>query len=363
MQRTVGQYSCEVTKAIAFALHSLLDSGKLVAGFPVSLLIPKSGLVLPVSGLVVPMRRQDAWRLMYRRNRYLESAPEENLTARARDIISNTTGLTYDGKIDLLMPEAGGAYWLELFTHVLEEMAMRGVGFPPGMLKDAFVPKATFPVEPRAKKMLLELGPRLADHQYVAKLGKREHLERTFRLGLWRISPASSYAASDPSLSAAQRDTELEMSVYLPKSKIQVWDGKTLGFKGEGETLGNIRHTSRVSDYYVSCLTRQLDLRLFDDFKADSCLVIHYPREFARRAFAAAKRQLPSCFGVFRDVKYVDPYQPPKGELDLFCSKDFRYWYQKEVRFAWLLEDEAKNLDHLFLELGDISDICQFVEV
>jgi hypothetical protein len=113
----------------------------------------------------------------------------------------------------------------------------------------------------------------------------------------------------------------------------------------------------------VSCLTKQLDLRLFDDFSANSCIVIHEPREFARRAFAAAKRQLPPCSGVFRNVRYVDPYQPPEGDLDLFCSKDFRFWYQKEVRFAWAHEDEPRKLDPLFLELGDISDICQFAQV
>jgi hypothetical protein len=312
---------------------------------------------------VIPMRRDELWRVMYRSRRYLEHAPEENLAARARDIIGNTTALTYDGKISLLTPDAGGLYWLEVFTHVQEEMALRGVSFPPVFLKDASVPRPTFPADPRAKKLLHELGPQLADHQYVAKLGKSEHLEQAFKRGLWRISPASSYAASDPSLSVAQRDTELEMSVYLPKSKIQVWDGKTGNFKGDSETLGNITRTSSVSDYYVSCLTQQLDLRLFDDFNASACIVIHQPKEFARRAFAAAERQLPSCFGVFRSVKYVDPYQPPEGDLDLFCYKDFRYWYQKEVRFAWLLEGDARSLDHVFLELGDISDICQFVEV
>jgi hypothetical protein len=147
------------------------------------------------------------------------------------------------------MPGEGGVNWLELFSHVQEELTLRGVGFPPGILKDASVPKPTFPADPRATKLLRELGPRLADHPYIAKLGKSEYLDPAFKRGLWRISPASRYAASDPSLSVAQRDTELEMSVYFPKSTVQVWDGKTGGFKGEGETVGNITRTSKVSDY------------------------------------------------------------------------------------------------------------------
>jgi hypothetical protein len=195
------------------------------------------------------------------------------------------------------------------------------------------------------------------------KLGKAKYLQPAFEQGRWRICPASSYA--DPSLNVAQRDKELEMNVYLPKSKMKFWDGKTGKFKGDGESLGNIKVTSQLkTDYYVSCLTGQLDLRLFDDFDADSCIVITDYREFAKRMFAAAKRALPSWWhGIFRSVEYIDPFRPPKGDLDLFCSKDLRFWYQKEVRFAWIPEREAKNLDHLQLEVGDISDIARFAKL
>ena len=221
--------------------------------------IPATPPIVP--GLFLPVRRHECWRLIYRRNRYLENAPEVDLINRARDIISNITGLTYDGKIDFLPLDAGGAYWMEVFTHVLEEQKLRGTCLPPGFMKDASVPKPTFPMEPRAKKLLRQLGSRLADHEYVAKLGKLKYLEKEFNLGHWRISPASSYAASDPSLSLAQRDTELQRRVYWPKSKMRAWDGKTGKFKGEIESLGNITVTSTLNDYYVSCLTKRLDLR------------------------------------------------------------------------------------------------------
>src|SRR5204862_6846560 len=139
----------------------------------------------------------------------------------------------------------------ELFTHVLEELVLRKVGFPSGFMKDSADSKPTFPSDPRSKKLLEQLGSRLSGHLYVAKLGKSKYLESDFKLGRWRISPASSYAASDSSLNLAQRDGELE----------RVWDGKTGLFKGEMEPPGNIKLTSRsVSDYYVSCMTRQLDL-------------------------------------------------------------------------------------------------------
>jgi hypothetical protein len=141
--------------------------------------------------------------------------------------------------------------------------------------------------------------------------------------------------------------------------------GKLDRSKGEMEPLGNIKVTSQsVSDYYVSCLTKQLDLRLFDDFGADCAVIVHKPTDFAERVFSAAKRALPSWVGGFGDVTYVDPYRPPKEDVEIFRCKDFRFWYQKEVRFAWLPpRPQEGKLDHLYLDLGDISDICQLVQI
>ena len=80
-------------------------------------------LIVPFPGLVFPMLRHEFWRLSYRRNCYLEHSTEEELMSRARDIISNITELTYDGKIGMILASEGGAFWIELFTHVLEELA------------------------------------------------------------------------------------------------------------------------------------------------------------------------------------------------------------------------------------------------
>src|ERR1700680_1275335 len=170
----------------------------------------------PKLHVTVNMQRHQFWRLMYRQTRYLEHAPHIDLANRARDIIGNLTTLEYNGKIGLVQIK-DGVYWMELFTHVLEELVLRKAGFPSGFMKGAAVPKPTFPSDPRGQKLLEQLGPSLSDHRYVAKVGKSKYLELDFKLGRWRLSPASSYAASDPSLSLAQRDAELELSVYLTK--------------------------------------------------------------------------------------------------------------------------------------------------
>jgi hypothetical protein len=319
----------------------------------------------PTLQVSVNMQRDHLWRLMYRNERYLEHASPTDLASRARDIVCNVTTLEYNGKIGLVEVK-DGFYWMELFTHVLEEFALRKSDFPDRFMKNAAVPTPSFPREPRSVKLLKQLGPNLSDHFYIAKLGKSKYLESDFNSGRWRISPASSYAPSDPSLNMAQRDSELELSAYLPaQTKIRVWSGTTGAFKGEIMPAGNIKVTSQsVCDYYVSCLTKQLDLRLFDDFQADCAIIIHKPTEFATRVFAAAKKMLPTWNGGFGDITYVDPYRPPDMAIEIFRSKDFRFWYQREVRLAWLPSKQIEGkLDHLYLELGEIADLCEFVRI
>jgi len=121
----------------------------------------------PKLHVTVNMQRHQFWRLTYRRNRYLEHAPHIDLANRARDVIGNVTALEYNGKIGLVQIN-DGVYWMELFTHVLEELVLLKVGFPSGFMKDSAVPKPTFPSDPRSKKLLEQLGSRLSGHLYVA---------------------------------------------------------------------------------------------------------------------------------------------------------------------------------------------------
>jgi hypothetical protein len=55
-----------------------------------------------------------------------------------------------------------------------------------------------------------------------------------------------------------------------------------------------------------------------------------------------------------------------RKEFAPFFCKDFRYWYQKEVRAAWLPPDPRTPpaaLDHLFIELGCLKDYCELIEI
>jgi hypothetical protein len=283
--------------------------------------------------------QQEYWRQAYLQRRYLEHASADELVQRMRDILSNITALTEAGKIGFLEPQDGLRHWLELFGGVQEEFKLRGAAPPVEFLRGASVPKPTFPSRPKAVGLINEVRESIGDKPYIAKLGKEKHLEKTFREGFWRVSPASSY--SDPSLNPAQRDSELELAIYALRRKITV---------------------KSATDYYVSCLSKQLRVRLFDDFDADCCIVIRQPLEFAKRMFQAAARAL-AWEGWFADVRYIDPYNCSDAKLDLFLAKHFRYCYQAEMRFSWLPGRAVRKIDHLFLELGSLSDIANFFQL
>ena len=283
---------------------------------------------------------------------------------RMTDVLCNITDLTEEGKIGFVDLREEAPYWLQLFGHVLEEFKLRGSQPPPGFLAGASIPKPSFPSQPKAARLVRLVQEKYSDKPYVVKLGKREYLEKTFREGIWRISPASSY--SDPSLNPAQRDSELELAFYALRRDVQmeVFDHRTGATKGKIRPIGDVKITARsVTDYYVSCLSKQLPVRLFGDFEADCCIVIHEPLEFAKRMFQAAARTLAGWDGRFADVRYIDPYNCSSAEPDLFRSKHFRYAYQREVRFSWLPARAVQKIDHAFLELGTLSDISTFFEV
>lgn len=297
--------------------------------------------------------------MQYRKRRYLEHVSEGDLSERTRDTVCNLTLLTNDGRIGLLNPDDHGAYWMEVFTHVLEEYSLRGKGLPAGLLNGATLPKPTWPEPPRAAALLKSANFDPARH--MAKFGNSKYLRRAIE-GLWRITPASRY--DDPSLGAARQDRELRREVYGLQNEVEITilDQRTGKPIGKTHPIGNMVVTEQsTTDYYVMCLSRSLSLRLFDDFNhADSCVIIRDIREFARRIFSAVRKLLPGWSGRLRDVTYFDPFNAPR-DRDLFFSKHFRYAYQREIRFVWMPPEARSDLEILDFDAGSMSHICDLL--
>lgn len=307
----------------------------------------------------VRMTRSDFWRQRYRQRPYLRLASDEELAQRFRDVMKNTLLLTAKGQIGVVGRE--NAFWWELMTHLFEEYGNRG-GIPINLASKDTVPNATYPDEPKATKALS--GVKLpSPTSCLIKFGKREHLQPMISDGVVRISPASYY--SDPSLNAAQQDDELSIHSYAMPDEVtaNIIDTDTLKPKGTIKPRGNVKFTIRANqDYYVYCLAHTLDIRLFDDFEADSCIIIRQPAAFKKKLISATSKKLPRWADWDQMVRYIDPHNSRRSELEVYFSKNFRYWYQREYRFAWINPSANETpLEPFFVELGPLAGIAELI--
>jgi hypothetical protein len=300
------------------------------------------------------MKRYEYWRALYQQRRYLKDVNESELSPRAAEIICNVTTLSTEGKIGLVAMEKGGAYWLELFDNVTEEYRLRGSALPADMPDKIGLPNFTWPQARRASALAeADFDPT----RHLARLGKGKYTAANLD-GIWRLSPASSY--TDPSLNFARQDSELERTVYALRDEVVMTkvDKKTGQPAERIYPMGNVAVTYRsAADYYVICFSKSLSLRLFDDFEADSCLIVRDVKEFARRMFSGVRKRLPGFQGWLRDVTYFDPLNPLPSSRDVFFLKHFRYWYQQEVRFIRLPRAPC-DLAFENVEVGSLRDIC-----
>jgi hypothetical protein len=307
------------------------------------------------------MTVSDKWREEYRQDRYLEYLSIDDIEQRVRDMFTNIVVLAEDGKISLPPIEKGTGFWMRLFAHVLEELALRGQWVRPGFLKDNPMPVPTWPAVPRAVRAIA--GRQFEPGKCLFKFGKQEHLRRALEKEEVRVAPASSY--SDPSLNYAIRDDEMRFTVQVPAKDawIQKVDERTLKPMGERiEVLGNMSFTQNVqTNYYVYCLACLFDFRAFDDFEADACLMVKEPKQFIERLLLAVFARLPNWLARVDAVDYLDPLRTKRESVRAFLAKHFRYSYQKELRIVWVPETPKEVLEPIFVEVGALHDVAELI--
>lgn len=306
------------------------------------------------------MTVHEKWRAEYKLRRYLEHFTLDKLERRARDIIANHTFLTERGRIGVLPPTTEGLYWMRLFTHLLEELAIRRISFSNGFMKDASLPKPSWPEPPKATIALRDRNINL--EKCLFKFGKSRHLKPMLDEGKLRIAQASYY--SDPSLNAAIGDDELRFNFELhpQRVRLEILDPKTLKPKGKISPLGNISVTQPVStDYWLFCMAKSYPNRAYDDFEADACLVIKDSDRFIKLLLASMESTGETLDGMFGAVDYRDPINTPPHSTRPFFTKHFRYAYQKELRVVWLPPVPQKALKPIDLTLGSLKDIAELL--
>lgn len=305
--------------------------------------------------------RQEYWEMNYRRDPYLQHLSVDELAERMSDVMNNLMMLTEDQKIGFISMDEAGDYWSAAFSHVLVEFGLRG-GIPSNNLNSLVYPNYDWPGLGNAhttfNAMELVLG------QFLVKYSKLEYLKAALERGAIRISPASTY--EDSSLNRAVRDNELELSIRpRPRSAKNVaLEESSADLKTPVPPTGQVSDKLRTpTNYYVYCLAAEFALRLFADFEADACLVITKPRVFIERLLHAVLEQLPGWKGFGVGVKYIDPVNTTKEEIDVFYCKNFRYAYQKEYRLIWTPPSPEAALPYINVELGSLADCCELISL
>ncbi|TCM51030.1 hypothetical protein C8J36_11037 [Rhizobium sp. PP-F2F-G48] len=299
----------------------------------------------------------ETWRYEYERTRYLREVHDVVLKRRFDDLAANLWSTDAAGNVTPPRSSESRQGLLRLLLHTeLEQMGRGGEDardFSEQALRDA---SAAGYVPPRLK------SPFTGSPACYAKFGKRDHIRAAYERGALRIMPASSY--DDPSLNSAQADKELEHATVTPNEHLMF---KLYGLNAEGKEVEvpvqkkELFRYMMVPDFYVWCCGLSYDARLFHEFEAEAVLVVRDQEAFSSRVRDAVKAKVPSGEVIDGPLSYYDPYTIRRDQLIPIFSKNLRYLYQNEYRFAWTMP-AGSALEPFFIEIGPMSDIAEFYE-
>lgn len=190
------------------------------------------------------------------------------------------------------------------------------------------------------------------------KFGKRENIYRLVHGGQLYLNAASRYA--DTGLSRGAHDpAEHIWEQQLPSAvTLEAFDGKTGKPKG-------VLHPIKVgplsaeleSDYYVFCMTLRYAVDFYDEFDADTCLVIDDADLFMDQALAAIQDALPNWAVDAGTVRYRSPnsfYTLYPVRQDIYYNKIDRYSHQQEVRIVCTPPKPIPKLTGLTVDIGSL---------
>lgn len=307
--------------------------------------------------------RHEAWRKMYRENRYCRHLSQKELNQRVRDLLLNMLRLTPEAKIGLPPLESEGKKAIEIWTHVLEEMVLRHGqypnGFSPDILHSEPIPDLVGELGTKAAGILA--SKRLRSDDVFIKFGKTEHMRSLVEKGALRIQSASYYATPDHN--GAIRDDELSLPLSLALSRDDIIK---VVLNPQGLPDGPIEQRVDVTynagtDYWLYCVSSAVEPRLFVDFQADSCVIINDKVRFQRLLTLQSAAKFPNTGHRHGNAIYIDPLRPSSAIIDVPMSKHFRYEYQREYRFVWRPVKPMANVPYIELELGSLEGIAELV--
>ncbi|HET6676594.1 MAG TPA: hypothetical protein VFG71_14710 [Nitrospiraceae bacterium] len=297
----------------------------------------------------------EVWRSQYSNERYLEACSLQELATRLAEIQYNLLSFCPQG-----FPQSDCSphcLWLkERAAHVQHELDLRQAH---GFTENCASLNRIEQQYPNVQRAIQAWGNRrIPKSQYFVKYGQQAHLRKVFHEGLLYFQPASRY--NDPLLNPAVRDTELEAAASLPTGTgLQRQNDQ--GNYEDIQIFGRMSVTNRsATDFYIFCSSAIYQHRLFDDFRADACLLVYRPKEFLLRMVDALKERYYNWLFAEKMVSYYDPLRL-NCSIDIPFVKHFRYWYQREYRVVVKPKEPMTQLEPIWLNLGNVSDLCELI--
>ena len=121
------------------------------------------------------------------------------------------------------------------------------------------------------------------------------------------------------------------------------------------------KYTVSTEDYLVFCRAAARSNRLYQDFRADACLVITDPSRFVKEAAEAGEADLPGYSFGYAGLRYVDPLIATPNGRPVHAIKHFRFAYQKEFRCIWQPKPGAPRLEPVDLRMPHLRDYSVLV--
>lgn len=242
---------------------------------------------------------------------------------------------------------------------VFHECALRGYRTPPIDLS-THAPALEHAFRPRPN-----MQPHLASLRgsaFALKFGTSKWLRAARNSGSILVSPASYYERREHN--HARRDAELVRKL-TPSPRSTAANAYVTArhlTPPAGRVLGNIE-IRETCDYYLYSLTASYTSRLFGDFDADACLIIHQPAKFANKLIEALRKHEPDAQCEVGLVRYYDPARIDPALIDVPFYKPFSHLYQAELRLVWTFVDPRPILPRIQLELGSLEDCTELVSL
>jgi hypothetical protein len=306
------------------------------------------------------MSREDAARFQYRIRPYLSGAPRPALDARLSDIAVNLFDFMSDGRIGL-WDNTACDQWLNRLIAVNVEFARREEHqLKLSQLQEWVFTEKTMRSFQEQPHVFRTPSPNGVFCKYGEERWMREFHER----GAVKITPASCYSAH--TLDPARRDDEMSLTCFVGPHDYDLGmvHESILRIRADRCWL-EIEH-AKPADHYLYCFSVNYRIRLFADFHANACVVIHDQDEFIRRLIPAVRKALPGWHVELGKAKYIDPYCVlqllPNSGAEMFFFKHIRFMYQHEWRLVALPPPNCDGPEGpLYLKLGDLRDISQLI--